>query len=82
MNSSSFSDQNAGRSLGQSKRENQVAMDSQGEQGEVSTSQSMQGQPEHTERRMGPRGSAIGRKLPQSRKLRRQLRVFVGSQTV
>ena len=37
--SSSFLDQNAGRSLGQNKRENQVAMDSQGEQGWVSISQ-------------------------------------------
>ena len=43
MNSSSFLDQNAGKSLGQNKRDNQVAMDSQGEQGWVSISQEYAG---------------------------------------
>ena len=68
MNSSSFLDQNAGGSLGQNKRENQVAMDSQGEQGWVSISQEYAGATRtYREENGGPGVQPLaGSALPQS----------------
>lgn len=66
--SSRFLDQNAGRSLGQNKRENQVAMDSQGKQGWVSISQEYAGAAKtYREERAGPEIQPLaGSALPQS----------------
>ena len=66
--SSRFLDQNAGRSLGQNKRENQVAMDSQGKQGWVSISQEYAGATRTYREENGGPGvqPSAGSTLPQS----------------
>ena len=68
MSSSSFLDQDTGRSLGQNKMEPQVAMDTRGEQGWVSISQEYAGTARTYREETGVPGiqPLAGSTLPQS----------------